>query len=361
MKILILALITALSSLSFAWGGRGHAVICESATFLVKNKELRDFLVARQQIMGHLCNIPDIYWRNLGADVNALGGPTHFMDVEVAGMEIKDIPTDYKKIIRKHEGQKNHFKEGLIKSIPNEFGSLWWRADQFYRRATEQSSTWKKTALPANKKEEQDENLPFNKMTYDFLVNIGLMGHFVGDEGQPFHGTADYDGYNAGHGGIHGFYEDIGVNAINYDLIVKVTEEAKKLQALVDSKNKVDKEKVSFLKAKTVVEKMRALNSVTLAELPAVYAVDPVKKPSTVKKEGDKDIRTPAERESIDAVAPKFEALIIPELARSAALLAQIWDEAFEKNGQPKLASYKSYKYPLTPEFVPPDYFDLKK
>ena len=357
----IFGLITSFSLDGLTWGGRGHDVICESATFLVKNKELRDFLSSRPQMMGHLCNIPDIYWRGLGNEVSNLGNPTHFMDVEIAGLEIKDVPTEYNKIIRKHEGQKNHYKEGTIKSIPSEFGSLWWRADQFYRRATSQASEWKKSVVPANRKEEQDENLPFNKMTYDFLVNIGLMGHFVGDNSQPFHGTADYDGYNAGHGGIHSFYEDNGVNAVGYDLIVKVTDEAKKLQQLVDSKSKEEKKKVSFLLAKSPIDKMKELNSISISELPLVYAIDPVKKPSSVKKEGDKEIRTAAEREPVETVAAKFEALIIPELARSAALLAQLWDEAYEKNGKPRLSTYKNYKYPLTPEFVAPDYFEIKK
>ena len=47
-----------------AWGGRGHNTICEAAAFLVKNKELKEFLQLRPHIMGHLCNIPDIQWKN---------------------------------------------------------------------------------------------------------------------------------------------------------------------------------------------------------------------------------------------------------------------------------------------------------
>ena len=61
----------------------------------------------------------------------------------------------------------------------------------------------KANEVPKGFKEEQDNNLPFNQGTHQMLTNMGVMGHFVGDLGQPFHNTTDHDGYAAGHGGIH--------------------------------------------------------------------------------------------------------------------------------------------------------------
>ncbi len=360
--LMFLALLS--TSAAWAWGGRGHHSVCSAAVFLVKDEGLKSFLKSRPQMMGHLCNVPDFYWKGLGPEVSKLGNPAHYIDVEITGLKIKDVPTDYQKIVTRFTGKPNEFKKDkTIFSVPTEFGSLWWRADQFMRRAVETGKVWKSAKAPTNSKEEQDENLPYNKASYDFIVNLGLMGHFVGDASQPFHATVDYDGYLAGHGGIHAFYEDTGVSALGPKLELKVVEAAQKLQELLKSKSKQAEnlKKISFLKEKTVVEKMRALSEISLTEVGAILAADPIKKPSTIKNEKGMEIKTAAEREDISKAVDKFEPLIVQQMARSAALLAQLWDEAYEKVGRPKLAAYKSYKYPFTPEFVVPDYFEEPK
>jgi hypothetical protein len=350
------------SSTAIAWGGRGHYTICEAAVFLLKEKSLKESLQQKPFMMGHLCNIPDFYWKSLGPEVGKLGNATHFIDVEITGLALKDVPLDYQKVISTYTGQKNQFKkDSTIFNVPTEFGSNWWRADQFYRRAVGLGKEWKTAAPPTNGKEEQDENLPYNKNAYDFYVNLGLMGHFVADNGQPFHGTADYDGYAAGHGGIHAYFEDSIVGTLPYNLMSKVVEDGQRLQKMAISKNKEELKQARFLNEKTVLEKMRSLGEISLAEIPKIYALDPIKKPSIEKSEKGMSLRTPAERAAPETVSPKFEKLVIREMARSAALLAQIWDEAYVQVGQPKLGAYKSYKFPFTPDFVPPDYFDVKE
>ncbi len=346
---------------SFSWGGRGHHTICEAATFLVKNKNLRDSLTQKPYMMGHLCNIPDFYWKSLGAEVGKLGNSTHFIDPEILGLKVKDIPTDYKEIVTKYTGSKNAFKDGTVFSIPTEFGSNWWRADQFYRRSIDLGKEWKKATPPANSKEEQDDNHPYNKAIYEFYVNAGVMGHFVGDNGQPFHCTADYDGWSAGHGGIHAYFEDSIVSAQPFTLTSKVVEQGLKLQKTATGKNKEALKKVPFLLEKSVVEKMRSLGAMSVEEIPKIYAMDPVKKASVEKGEKGMSLRTPAERAPAETVATQFSSLIINDMARSAALLAQLWDMAYVEIGEPKLNSYKSYRFPFTPDFVAPDYFDTKE
>lgn len=344
-----LVLILMASSNAIAWGGRGHHTICSASAFLVREEGLKEFLRSRPQIMGHLCNIPDIYWKGLGSDVSKVGNPAHFIDIEVTGLKLKDIPTDYKQIVSQFTGKPNAFmKDKTIFSVPTEFGSLWWRADQFMRRASGLETEWKTAALPANSKEEQDENQAFNKATYYFILNLGLMGHFVGDASQPFHGTADYDGYAAGHGGIHAYFEEAGVSILGGDLEAKVIKAAKKLQ------NKMP----AYLKQKTTVEKMKGLTELSYADIPLILAADPIKKPSSMKSEKGMELRTAAERADIKTVSAKFEPLVIQGLSRSAVLLAQLWDEAYVAVGRPNLSAYKSYKYPFTPEFVAPDYFE---
>ncbi len=346
MKYLIAGMLFWISSQSFAWGGRGHDAICRTAVFLLKEKGLKEYLQNKPQMMGHLCNVPDIYWKSLGPDVGKQGNPTHFIDIEITGLKADQVPLDYKKIVTDYTGTANKFKndDSKIFSIPYEFGSVWWRADQFYRRIGLMQKDFAEAKAPANAKEEQDENLPYNKLAYQMVVELGLMGHFVGDTSQPFHTTADYDGYAVGHGGIHAYFEDGLVGQFDGDLEARVLKEARNFKD------------PTFLKPKTVVEKMKVLSEVSLAEAKKVIALDPVIKASSLKKEHGMEIRTPAERQPFEVGYKRMNKMIVTELARGAALLAELWDESYIQAGRPQLAAFKSYKYPFTVDFIPPDY-----
>ncbi len=333
MKSFCIIGITFLSTQSFAWGGRGHHTICDAAAYLVENADLKRFLMNRPNVMGHLCNIPDIYWYSLGEEAKALGGSTHFVDTEMLPVAVKDIPTDYKEIVLKYSNVENPMTGKKITSIAKDFGSNWWRADQFFRRALS-AKTEKAFDLES------------------FFTNLGLMGHFVGDNAQPFHSTVDYDGWGKGHGGIHAYYESDVVSALEPDLNIKIIALAKVLKKKALTKDK----SAAFLNEKTVIEKMRSLSALSLPEIEAIYKADPVTKPSSQKEERGMTLKTPAERKSPAVGAVKMQALILPQMARSAALLSQLWDMAYEQIGKPELKAEKYFPFPLTPDFVRPDY-----
>ena len=88
MNLLLLFSVIFLSLQTLAWGGRGHHAICSAAPHLVKDDSLKNFLKFRPHTMGHLCNIPDIYWKSIGPDVSDLGNPTHYIDPELIGLKI---------------------------------------------------------------------------------------------------------------------------------------------------------------------------------------------------------------------------------------------------------------------------------
>jgi hypothetical protein len=346
-KILTVFALFFAATQAFSWGGRGHAAICEAAVFLVKNPQLKEYLQNKPHMMGHLCNVPDIYWKTLSPEFRKAGDPGHFINAENLGLKISEIPTDYKTIVATYTGQENKSKDNKkIFSVPDELGSNWWRAEQFYKRAIADGQALKAMTTPTGFKDEQNEELPFNKTFYSMIVNLGLMGHFIGDASQPFHSTSDYDGYAANHGGIHAYYEDSCVAYFDADLVARIVKKAKSLK------------NPKWTSQKTYIENMKAFSEVALEDLKTVLKLDPVTTPSVIKIEKGMSLKTPAERKPASVGFQKFEKIILEEMARSSYLLAHYWDEAYKSAGEPQMKAYKSYRYPLTPEFVMPDYYD---
>ncbi|MES3038923.1 MAG: hypothetical protein V4736_13525 [Bdellovibrionota bacterium] len=343
MKILGYCFIFFTAANAFGWGGRGHDTICQAAVKLIKNKELRLYFEVRPHVMGHLCNIPDTQWRDLAPEQTALGGPTHYVDADMFGTDFLSLPTDYQELVTKFQGKPSAHKNMPVKSIATEFGSNWWRADQFHRRAIE--------ALKANDQ-------------YGFMVNLGLMGHFVGDNAQPLHLTVNYDGYLTGHGGLHAFYEEDVVGALGPKLLYDVFHEGERLLNDFQKTRKTKKtfSNTDFLRAETTIEKMRGLGILSFADLKELFKLDKIESPSQSRLEKGMDIKTPAVRKAPELVAKSFERLIVKEMGRASALLAVLWDEAYEKAGSPALVSgnSKRSKYPLSVEFVAPDYLPTK-
>ncbi|MBL7543037.1 MAG: hypothetical protein JNL11_04435 [Bdellovibrionaceae bacterium] len=341
-----------LSFKAHAWGNRGHHTICTAATHLVTDEALKPFLKFRMHAIGHLCNIPDIYWKALGPEISDAGNPTHYIDPEILGLKITEIPVDLKAITTQYTGTENQFKkQRKIFSIPKEMGTLWWRADQFFRLASDSKTAFSGTLNPKNSKEEQDEKLPYNQAVYSMLLYMGLMGHYVGDASQPFHTTADSDGYARGHGGIHSFYEEQVVKHFEADMEKQIVERAKTIK---------DKK----LTTGSPIEIMQYLSSLSFKDIDTVINLDPIVKKSEVKTDKGMEIRTPATRGTTEAGYAKFKDIIITNMARSAIVLSHFWDEAYHNAGSPSLQSYKSYRYPHTPDFIPPDYvekIDVKK
>jgi hypothetical protein len=340
-----------ISHSAFGWGARGHHAICESAVFLIKAPELKKFLSSRPQTLGHLCNIPDIYWKST-PEFNKLGGSAHYIDLEY----IKDVPEDKKTNFSELEkilpGTQPVPGQQTIKSVHQDVGSIWWRANQFVQLASDLKAEFAKGTPPSNRKEDYDDEFPFNKTTFQFLTYIGVLGHFVGDNSQPFHVTYDYDGYESGHGGIHSYYEEDLVAEFDADLTSLITLKARQLQKDHESKKMVQK----YLTTKDPVVQMKALSEISFTEIPKIFKLDKTIKPSVLKQDKGMKIKTAAERKSASQEFPKFKKLIINQMARSSLLLANFWETAFENAGSPNISKYKAYKYPFTPDFIAPNY-----
>ncbi len=314
-----------------AWGERGHHTICEAATKLVREPNLKKFMLLRQHMMGHLCNIPDIDWRDLG-QISKEGDSAHFMNPENAGTTIKDAPLAVIEYVNlRKTSETNEVKADAI-------GSLWWRADEFYNRAVTAASSVDSLAKPTDPTTQQNYDLPYNQAIFEFMTNLGVMGHFVGDASMPYHNSADYDGWASGHGGIHAFYESNCVSSFKLNLVAKVGKEADEM--IKDKYNSTG----------TIVERTRKVSVDSVGEKSEIEKLDKVLTPSTPNP------KVLASRSDNKVACPPFEDLAIKEMARSAATLAQMWDQAYVDAKRPDLSAYKSYKYPLSVEYVPKDY-----
>lgn len=337
------------SAKTFAWGGRGHDTICEAATFLVKDQELKKFLQTRTHMMGHLCNIPDTQWRSETGDAKSAGDPLHFIDPELLGFTPKTIPLDIEKLKKEFTGTVNQMdKDEKIYSVPRQVGSVYWRVDQLMTILAGLKKDFADAKVPQNKSEEQNMELAFNKATYTFLTTAGVMGHYIGDMAQPFHNTSNYDGYDNGHGGIHGFYEEEIVALLDGELLSKILRSAR-------SQKNPDWTKGS------VLEKMKAFSIVAYADIKKIEKLDPIIKKSEIKTDKGMKLKTAATRKDAASVAKKFEPLVVTHMSRAAWMLAHLWDEAYVSAGKPPLNAYKAYKFPFNVDFIFPTYDDGAK
>jgi hypothetical protein len=144
-----------ISNQAWSWGGRGHSSICEAASFLVKEEGLKEMIAHKSHVMGFLCNIPDTYWKNISPEINKVGSPAHYVNPQVLGLKPLEVPLDYNKIVADYTGKPNIAKGGTLFYIPTDFGSNWWRADQFFRRASNLKEAFAKAPMPTNLKEEK--------------------------------------------------------------------------------------------------------------------------------------------------------------------------------------------------------------
>lgn len=316
-------------------------MICEIATRFVHEPDLQKFFLRRSDTLGHVCNLPDISWRNLGA-VSESGNAAHFLNAEEGNVSIENAPSDIKSYLALLKTNQSQQEKA------DTLGTLWWRAEQFYKDAA-QSITGLNSVLPPDNDHSQDKDQPYNKAVFTFISRLGLMGHFVGDASMPFHNSSDYDGWQTGHGGIHAAYESDCVSFYDSSLGQDVASAVEKLRASPGT----DSAKLS------VVEMIKAVSVASVAEKKSVEDLDQVlEKSSLTTDKNGKTVKVYAKRKPLADICPNFKPLIVGELARSIALMADLIDRAYVEAGRPSLKSYKAYTYPLDLDFVPLNYLN---
>lgn len=444
---------------AYAWGERGHHTVCEVATKLMAgadpaSAEFARFMLSKGHMMGHVCNLPDISWRSLDVPDQTegtildptMGNNCHFINPENFGYVRSDgspdtihVPLNYADVEKTADG----FKKGK-QTAHDVSGSNWWRTQQLYSLAITQGtvavshieslirlkaayqvafgemSADEKAKLRAPLTDElgackdratckgliSQATDSVNDSLRQMLIAMGIMGHFVGDAGQPYHNSANYNGQKNGHVGIHSFYETELVDQIPASLQSEVYAAAK-----ADSQRNID----AILTTKdpdpkysgdeyNVLARMRKLSDEAGQQMDTItnYDSDLIRIEDAIKnhKPLDQGNFTPdpkskkapfrpfASQVSSDSrFKPQWDALhamIASEIGVSSKVLATFWGEILAKVdvkaqesaerlmtalGDAKLAEvdertnrldftrfYTTYDYPLDSPYIEPSY-----
>jgi len=332
---LLLFLFTANSV--FAWGERGHDLVTRVAVQNLRelsndNSALVTPFAARDHMLAHLSNAPDIVWRApYMSDVDRLANySTHFINLErvyVGVASWKDVPSDY----------ATYRKDSNAKQLePTEVGTAPWRVLQLYRELV--------VALKDVGKASTENDL--EERVNEALLYAGIMSHFVADLANPHHTTANYDGQLSGQHGLHGYFESDVVAELPMDLAIEIQAKAKKSWLSVYS----NEERVEILQDPQKL--VWALLANSHRNLPRLLALD--EKHSLLKRGNDNGTR--AERKAPKLVASKYQTFAVERLAVGASVLSQLWLLAWKEAGSPDLSKFRSYHYPVKPDFIDPTF-----
>lgn len=277
-------------SSAWAWGRRGHSMVCETAAYLVSSEPKADFLKDQSFMLGYYCNIPDFLWKG-PATVNQ-ERPQHFMDIEIFERNLKG--TDVK---APYALDRSTF-ERKFPQVPFMAGRAWWRV-----REMDEILMADRAKLMDPKLTKHDER--FN-VQGDWVMHAGLMGHYIGDLSMPLHVTENHDGAMTNQKGIHSFFEDVVVNYLvhgpdGFDLDAAVWKEASK-------RWKADRKKL---------EKMSILELLQAESEESGHAVSELLK-----------IDRQVGRADLKKAALAFKPMIVKRLAAGSVYLAEYYRRA---------------------------------
>lgn len=344
-----------------AWGERGHDIVTRVAVRLLAAKVAKGTALAnhfgrKEFMLGHLSNVPDIVWRNQGDAIEKINGPTHFMDLEYISPEVTfaTLPRTVSGALARMTELCAAAPKGYVcptrgEAKPDESsaGTAPWRTGQLFRMTVE--------SLKASAAGEKTDSAAADRA----FLTAGVMSHFIGDLGNPHHTTRNYDGWETNQGGIHGYFESAVVSTYRLALDQEVFDAALTGRGLARTLNQLPAAERAVLSRDPVAVAM-ALSLDSYTRLEAINAVD--RKFALVKASGvgPEGRRVGAERRPPSELRFKFHAMTVERLATAAEVLAHLWFVAWEEAGRPDFKDYRSFAYPVAPEFIQPDYLSGK-
>lgn len=336
-RMFLAASLFACATSAYAWGERGHDLITRVAVQNLRvisddNQALVKPFVERNHMLGHLSNVPDIVWRapymtELERQENY---STHFINLEKVYKGVatwSDLPDAFEAY------SKDALAEG---HTAVEVGTVPWRVSQLYNRMVQ-------ALILAGQSEDKKA---LEDSVNQALLMGGLMSHFVGDLANPHHTTANYDGQLSGQRGLHAYFEHEVVAQLPFELSARVAMQAKENWLATYPKSE---QKAILSNPQKLVW---ALVANSHSRLPELLKLD-TQYSLLEESKGEKDRAT---RKPVTESARHYEAFAIERLAIGASTLSQLWVLAWQQAGAPDLSKFRSYYYPVKPDFIRPDY-----
>jgi hypothetical protein len=242
----------------------------------------------------------------------ALERRQHFMDLEI-----------YERAFAKHPEIKTPFAlsrqdfESKFPEIGDDAGRAYWRIRELSARLEKIAARLRvegKEALSGQARQDVQE---------DWLVTAGVMGHYIGDLGQPLHVSENYDGGKTGQKGIHSFFEDVCLDELYPGIQDSVLKSARAEWPAFKKKNA----------GKTVLAMLEDLTSSSRASIPKLLAID---------KAGSR--KQPAK------ICARYKDLVTRRITASSLLLAEI----YRRETGWTFDDHKFYKFTGEPAYIQP-------
>jgi len=383
------------TSVAYAWGERGHDACSRIAARLLadhkdpETAKFGAFLQKKENMLGHLANVPDIVWRSMGAELDKTSSPAHFVDLDFIlapgplplAEKLPSTIDAYVKALDKNCARKSKdypcvsgktIEEKLQKAghAPFRIESLSQDLLQAFKELKALEIEPGKSGEPGVDQSEGSGNgqriEKKNAIVDRVLLLSGILSHYVGDIANPHHTSADYDGWDSGQGGLHGYFESDIVDSLSLDLEATVFDEAQRHEPMAA---RFAKHPHNYLEQawELVIdshEKLAELTRVDMQNAVLQKSMDRESKDEPNGKDQTKSSRTgPREKAKRKAVAETrqvFRNLVILRLAAGADALSRIWLDTWQQAGKPDLSFYRSYHYDVKPEFIPMRYLPSK-
>jgi len=415
LMVIALSLIAILLSTSrgLAWGERGHHVVAEAAARLVETmapatpdgRALAEFFSDHSLILGRLSYVPDSSWRNAAEKrrISAMNSPHHYFGPERvlgappagAGPEferylagVRSLPADYSELRKRYEGTDMALPgvpaEARRLRVYEDLGVKPWRAQELYdllveafrcakqkeQRAQPAAAGGAYPPLPSPFRLPPDitgeasapplptyvcqNELPRRSDLHAAVVLAGVLAHFVGDQSQPYHPTADYDGWVTGNGGIHAYFESRVVHHLDERLQADVLERSRSAEFRRQIWEQIGtdvnaRNGVAQLLINMAADSLRAVETVRRLDDQAAILSKSVwlEWGDYPWRHPDKTFPEAERRPATDArVQQAFRPVVVERLAVGAAALARLWVEAWKAGGEPALAGVSSLDLP---------------
>ena len=290
-KALIAAVLATASSMTLAWGPLGHRIVAETAAVLVDDDLPATWgpLFARHRFeLGVYSFLPDSRFRHLDGADGTIEAPTHYLHLDAGPDAAAARGTVDRRVVQ------------FLDLARSELEDVRAPKGGYVRGATSEGDT---------------------RRVYLALYDLGLMAHYSGDASMPYHATVDFNGYARGEGGIHFYFENDCVSALEPGLAKDVLAAARAKRA-------------RWLKAwgASPDQPARLVTAVIADSLAAVLTVSELDKRHAVTKLQSPGSSSNAERKPAAAGCASMRRVLVDRLARGAVLTAAIWESVLPRD-----------------------------